>query len=244
MDHIKALFEGQELSEEFKEKATAIFSAAIKEQESQIREAVESELKESYDSKIEAKIEELEEIAESYITEAIMPKVDQYLTLAVNEWKTENEVALQESAKVTLAESFLTGFVELAESHNLSLPEGELSQISSLQEQVSTLEESIVDLKIKNQELVKEANETQKAILTEKLTESLSEVQKDKITEAIKAVEFKSEEQFTGAVKSIVESYFPVDSTTKKEEPQEYKEPSKETINEQKTYLDHLLSQI
>lgn len=217
-EHIKALLEGQDLSEEFQTKATAIMEAAIQEATTQARQTVTLELQESFDVKTAARMQELEAGAESYIKEEVMPQIDKYLTAAVNEWLDENKVALTAGAKVELAESFLTGLVGLAESHNLNLPQSTVDHVAALQEEVSTLKESISALTEKNVEILNVNKAYQKSEVVQSVTKELTESQKDKLQAVVEKVEFKNVDQFTAAVKSLVESYFPVQSGLKPED--------------------------
>lgn len=209
-DHIKALFEGQELSEEFKAKASTIFAAALDEQAKQITESVTATLQEESDTRIAARITELEALADSYIKEQVQPQVDKYLAAAVTEWTQENKVALVSGAKVELAESFLTGLVGLAESHNLNMPQGTVDQIGALETQLAGLKESLNTLTDKNIELMSENSKFKGAVIVGKITESLTDTQKETFATVVEKVEYKSDEQFTAAVKSLYESYFPV----------------------------------
>ena len=209
-EHIKALFEGQELSEEFKTKASVIFAAAIDEQAKQIRESVTAMLQEESDTRIAARIVELEALAETYIKDQVQPQVDKYLTAAVTEWTQENKVAMVAGAKVDLAESFLTGFVGLVESHNLNLPQEKVDQIGALEVQISGLKESLNALTDKNIDLQLENSSFKGQKIVAKITESLTDTQKETFASVVEKVEYKSDEQFSAAVKSLYESYFPV----------------------------------
>lgn len=205
--HITALFEGQELSEDFKVKANAIIAAAIDEARVELEESMQSEA----DKKLQEKVAELEKHVETYISEEIIPNIDKYLTAAVNEWTEQNAVALEESAKVELAESFLTGLVGLAESHNLNIPQGEYNKVSQLEENIAALKAEVNSLVDRNIEL-KDANvKFIRESIVGSVTSSLSEAQKEKIVTVIDKVEFINEEQFKQASKSLVESYFPAD---------------------------------
>lgn len=211
-EHIKALFEGQELSEEFKSKATTIIAAALDEQAVQIRTTVTAELQEAFDTRVAAKIEELEKLAESYLTDQVKPQVDKYLAAAVTEWAQENQVALVSGAKVDLAESFLTGLVGLAESHNLNMPQGTVDQIAALETQLTGLKESLNTLTDKNITLVSENSAFKSSAIVGKITESLTDTQKETFASVVEKVEYKTDDQYTAAVKSLYESYFPVNA--------------------------------
>jgi regulator of replication initiation timing len=240
-EHIKALFAGQDLSEEFKEKAAVIFAAALDEQAKQVTDTVTASLQEEFDTRIAARITELEGLAESYIKDQVQPQVDKYLTAAVTEWAQENKVAMVAGAKVELAESFLTGLVGLAESHNLNMPQGTVDQVGELETQLGSLKESLNALTDKNIDLMNENSKFKSTVIVSKITESLSETQKESFASVVEKVEYKSDEQFTAAVKSLYESYFPVGQVAQIIEPVE---PQKPVVAEQTSYESHLFNSL
>lgn len=227
-EHIKALFEGQELSEDFKSKATTIFGAALDEQAAQIRESVTAELQEAFDTRVAAKITELEGLAESYLNDQVKPQVEKYLTAAITEWTQENKVAIVSGAKVELAESFLTGLVGLAESHNLNMPQGTVDQVAALETQLSTIKESLNALTDKNITLMTENSAFKSAAIVAKITESLSDTQKETFAPVVGKVEYKTDDQFTAAVKSLYESYFPAVPNNTQSTPEQLAEQAKQ----------------
>lgn len=246
MSHLESLFEGTELSEEFKEKATAIFATAIDEKVAETKTQIETQLKEEYEAKVETKLQELEEASKAYISEEVMPSVDKYLTAAVQEWVNENAVAIESNAKVSLAESFLTGLVGLAAEHRLSLPEGQ-DQVEVLQKKVDELSEKAKELIDTNIDLQTEITSFKKAQVVESVTKQLSEAQKDKFGGVVQNVEYKNDEQYTNALKSLVESYFPVEGENgNKEFIQEQQEiPSqKETLSPEDAYVRRLTESV
>lgn len=241
-EHIKALFAGQDLSEEFKEKATTIFAAALDEQTKQITQSVTATLQEEFDTRIAARITELEGLAESYIEDQVKPQVDKYLTAAVTEWTQENKVAIVAGAKVELAESFLTGLVGLAESHNLNMPQGTVDKVSELETQLGALKENLNALTDKNIDLMNENSKFKSSVIVGKITESLSDTQKEVFKPVVEKVEYKSDEQFTAAVKSLFESYFPAGQAPQIVETTQ--EPQKPQVTEQSSYESHLFKSI
>ncbi|AND75030.1 hypothetical protein pf16_107 [Pseudomonas phage pf16] len=241
-EHIKALFEGQELSEEFKAKAGTIFAAALDEQAKQIRESVTAELQEAFETRTQARLEELEKLSETYIQEQVLPQVDKYVAAAIAEWREENKVALVGEAKVGLAESFLSGLVGLAESHNLNLPQGTVDQIGVLEGQIAGLKENLTTLTDKNIELQTENRKFKMSQIIGEATVKLSENQKETFAPVVEKVEYKNDEQFTTAVKSLVESYFPaqVDQTQQTPVNEQVQQPHQKPLNENATYERHL----
>ena len=119
-EDVNALVEGEELSEEFKEKAKTILEAAIKGKVVQIKEVLEAE----YEEKL---LEEVEEIKG-----ALNERVDSYLEYVADEWFAENQLAVESGLKEELTESFMTGLKGLFEEHYVSIPEDKYDVLQSM----------------------------------------------------------------------------------------------------------------
>lgn len=214
---ILKLFEGQDLSEDFKSKLTTIFSEAVdiaaNEKVDALKESVTAEvttaLQEQFDAQIELKTKTLEEQTQLYIESEVLPEIDKYLTATVNEWKEENQIAIEAGAKVSLAESFLHGLVGLAESHNMALPQKDI--VVEMQSKIDTMAESLQSLTDRNVTLMSENLNLVKQTVIAENTATLSESQKAKLQESLNKVDFKDQVQYATAVKSLVESTFPAE---------------------------------
>lgn len=236
---IKELFESLELSESAKEKVAqlpALFESAITER----TEEIKTQLQEEFDLKVEARLAELDTKAELYIAEEVLPNIDKVLNYAVTEWANKNQVAIESGAKVALAESFLTGMVALAESHNVTLPQVDVatklqSQIDSLQESLNAVTEKNVELSASNIELTKKS-------IVQECTSTLSELQSAKISESLKNIQFSSVDQYKTAVKELVESTHPVTSAPANVEPTV--EPIVENKPEMSPYMQRLFESL
>jgi hypothetical protein len=239
-EHIKQLFEGQDLSDEFKTKASAIFESVLEEKTAQIREDLEKELTESYESKTATRVKELEDLTERYIQTEVVPHFEKLMDAAITEWKEENAIALAKGAKVELAESFLAGMVGLLENHNMSLSAEKLDALDEMTNKVAELNAKIDEMKIQSIELAEQNRKLVKESLVKDATAQLSDVQKDKLAPVVEKLEFKNEEQFTGAIKSLIESYFPVNTNV---ETEVLPKPIKEEVAKPKTYATSLIEQ-
>ena len=127
-DDVKALVEGEELSEEFREKAKTILEAAIKGKVVQIKEVLDAE----YEAKL------LEEVTE--IKSALNERVDSYLEYVADEWFTENQLAVEAGLKEELTESFMTGLKGLFEEHYVTIPEEKYDVLESMVEKLDEME--------------------------------------------------------------------------------------------------------
>ena len=207
-EDVDALIAGEELSEEFKEKAKTILEAAIKGKVSQIKETLETE----YDAKL---LEEVEEIKG-----ALNERIDSYLEYVADEWFAENQLAVQGGLKEELTESFMTGLKSLFEEHYVSIPEEKYDVLESMVEKLDDMESKLNEQIEKNVSLNKRLAESVADGIFDQISEGLADTQKEKLATLSESVEFDSEDQYREKLETLKESYFPGKSaptTTKTE---------------------------
>lgn len=198
-DDVNALMEGENLSEEFKQKATTIFEAAVSARVDYIAEQVQAEL-----------IEEMQEVIEE-IKEDLAAKVDDYLNYMVEEWMTENEIAIERGLKSEIAEDFISGLKDLFVEHWIDIPEEKVDIVEELTLKVEELEETLNEQILRGIELKKELNEQLKYEAIYTACEGLSQAQVEKMKALAEGVEFTSETEFTSKLETLKESYFKSD---------------------------------
>jgi hypothetical protein len=193
---VAALTEGEELTEEFKEKAKTIFEAAVV---SRINEELER-MHEDYAKVLEEEIESVKsDLAE---------KVDEYLTYAVGQWMTKNELAIEQGIKTEMAESMLTGLKQVFVENYIDLPEEKVDVVEEIQAQLDVMETKLNESIEENVELNKSVGTYIKNGIVTEIAEGLSLAQREKIVSLAEAVEFENEESFRAKVSTLRESYF------------------------------------
>jgi len=221
-EDVNALLEGEELSEEFQEKARIIFESALNSKVSQIKE----DLEEKYS---QALIEEVQEI-KIHLSE----RVDAYLEYVSSEWFTENKLVLENGLKTEMTESFLTGMRSLFEEHYVSIPEDKYDVLESMVEKLDEMETKLNEQIEKNVSLNKRLAESVAEGIFEQVSDGLADTQKDKLASLAESVEFESEEEYREKLETLKESYFPsrvVSPSAKTETLSEGLEPSSEVIS-------------
>ena len=219
-DDVKALVEGEELSEEFREKAKTILEAAIKGKVVQIKEVLDAE----YESKL------LEEVTE--IKSALNERVDSYLEYVADEWFTENQLAVEAGLKEELTESFMTGLKGLFEEHYVTIPEEKYDVLESMVEKLDEMETKLNEQIEKNVSLNSRLAESVADGILESVSEGLAATQKEKLASLSESVEFESEESYREKLVTLKESYFPnAAPTTKAENLSEGVDNSPESIS-------------
>ena len=196
-EDIEALLAGEELSEEFQEKAKTIFEAAIR---SKIAE-VKSELQEQYEATI------VEEVAtvKSELTE----RIDAYLEYVADEWMSENQLAVEAGLKTEMTESFLTGMKSLFEEHYVTIPEDKYDVLNNMVDKLDEMEGKLNEQINKNIALTKRLSESTSDVIFADVTEGLAVTQKDKLAKLAENVEFDSEDTYREKLVTLRESYFP-----------------------------------
>ena len=196
-DDINALVAGEELSEEFQEKAKTIFEAAINSKVAKIEEALEAD-------HVKALTEEVAEF-KNELTE----RVDSYLEYVASEWMQENQLAVDQGLKGELSESFMTGLKGLFEEHYVSVPEDKYDVLESMVNKLDEMEEKLNEQIDKNVSLNKRlAESTSDGILSE-VSEGLAVTQKDKLASLAESVEFETENDYREKLITLRNSYFP-----------------------------------
>ena len=200
-DDVNALLEGENLSEEFKTKATTIFEAAVSSRIEAITEAVEEQLTEQFEEAIEQVKNELAE------------KVDAYLNYMVEQWIEENQLAVDNGLKSEIVEDFMTDLHKLFKEHYINIPDEQVNVVEELMTKVESLESELNE-SINDSVALKQAlNEHQKIEAIYAACEGLTQTQVEKLKTLAEGVEFTTEEEFVGKLDVLRESYFQVDVT-------------------------------
>jgi hypothetical protein len=196
-DDIDALFNGEELSEEFKTKATTIFEAAVR---ARVEAIVE---------KVAAENEAIMESTVSELEAQMTSQVDEYLNYVVEQWMEENKLAVETGLRAEIAEDFMAGLKNLFTEHYIEVPEDKVSLVDELAAQVAAKEEALAEQVKRTEELTKALNESKATEVLRKICEGLSEVQVAKIKSLAEGVEFTTEGEYSQKLAVIRENYFP-----------------------------------
>jgi len=196
-DDINALIAGQELSEEFQEKARMIFETAINSKVAVIKEDMEKKYEEALQEGLEASKIELTE------------RVDSYLEYVAGEWLEENSLAVEQGLKAEMSESFLTGMKSLFEEHYVSIPEDKYDVLESMVNKLDDMEEKLNEQIDKNVSLTKRLAESKSDGILSDVSEGLAVTQKDKLASLAESVEFESESDYREKLVTLRNSYFP-----------------------------------
>ena len=193
---VAALTEGEDLSEEFKEKAKTIFEAAVV-----------SKLNEELDRMHEDYAKVLSEEIETVKTE-LSEKVDDYLTYAVGQWMEKNSLAVEAGIKAEMGESVLHGLKKVFVENYIEIPDEKVDLVDDLQSQLNNMESKLNESIEENVGLSKKVGGYIKNGIVTEIAEGLSLSQKEKLVSLAEAVEFENEDTFKEKVSTLRESYF------------------------------------
>ena len=195
-EDVDALVAGEELSEEFREKAVTIFEAAVNSRVTKEK----ASLQEAFENALTEQVEAIKtELAE---------KVDDYISYAAKQWSEENSLAIEHGVKNEIAESFMDGLKGLFEEHHVGVPEEKFNLLDGMVEQIDEMEGKLNEQIESNVSLNKRLGSYIKMEIVNECGHGLTETQKEKLSELSEGVEFESEDDFKTKITTIKESYF------------------------------------
>jgi len=194
---VNALLGGEELSEEFREKAKTVFEAALNSKVSELAESMQAQ----YDEKLAEEVESTKA--------ALAERVDQYLEYVAEEWFVENELAIEHGLKTELTESFLGGMKNLFEEHYVQIPDDKYDVLESMVEKLDDMETKLNEQIEKNISLNGRLAESVADGIVDQVSDGLAATQKEKLASLAESVEFESEGQYREKLETLRESYFP-----------------------------------
>ena len=202
-EHLEALIDGEELSEEFQKKAATIFEAAVN---TKIQELAESIKEKNKTVLAEARTE---------IQEEMEAKMDDYLDYVVTEWMKENELAIENGVRTEITEDFIDGLHNLFAEAHIDVPAERFDVVSDLAEKVEELEGKL-DEKVEAEiEAKKKLDEAMAVMVFAEVSEGLAETEVEKFKELAESIKFTDVESFQEKLETLKESYFKKEDDTK-----------------------------
>ena len=196
-EDVEALVGGEDLSEEFKEKAKTIFEAALRSKVSEIKESLEERYNVALQEEVQAIAEELQE------------RADSYLEYVADEWMHENQLVITRGIKEELTESFLVNLKNLFEQHYVSMPDEKYDVLENMVTKLDEMEDKLNEQIEKNIQLSKRLCEAVADGIFDDVAEGLAETQKEKLASLAESVEFEGEDLYREKLETLRESYFP-----------------------------------
>ena len=196
-EDVAALTDGEDLSEEFKQKASTIFEAAVK---AKLVEEIEK-LEGEYETKVTEKVEETKS--------EIVEKVDAYLNYVVEEWMKENELAIEKGLRAEITEDFIGGLKSLFESHYINVPQEKYDVIEAQTAEIEKLKEEVNQTIEKNVELNQAIGNHVRQDIINDVSSDLAETESEKLKGLAESIEYKDADSFRTSIETLKNSYFP-----------------------------------
>ena len=195
-ENLAVMFDGQDLSEDFMQRAGTVFEAAVN---TKINDLA-TQLDESYRNVL---TEQLEEVVGN-----LAEKLDDYLNYVVENWIEKNQLAVERGIKTDVAESFITGLKSLFEAHYINVPDERYDVLDELFESNEQLQEELNDQLEANVALKSQLNETTKAQLFAHYTQDLADTEVEKFAALAEAISFEDAQTFNNKLSQLHEAYF------------------------------------
>jgi uncharacterized coiled-coil protein SlyX len=200
-EDVDALLNGEDLSEEFKQKAETIFEAAVM---NRVKAEV-TRLEEEFESKL------AEQVAKN--VEGLVEQVDGYLGYVAEQWMKDNEIALERGMKSEILESFVSGMKNLFEEHYIDVPEERFDVLGEMENKIEELEAKLNEQMATNIEMSKTIAEQSRAEIVKSISEGLTDTEVEKFNSLVEELSYDGAESFENKVKTIRENYFTTKAT-------------------------------
>jgi uncharacterized coiled-coil protein SlyX len=200
-EDVDALLNGEDLSEEFKQKAETIFEAAVM---NRVKAEV-TRLEEEFESKL------AEQVAKN--VEGLVEQVDGYLGYVAEQWMKDNEIALERGMKSEILESFVAGMKNLFEEHYIDVPEERFDVLGEMENKIEELEAKLNEQMATNIEMSKTIAEQKRAEIVKSISEGLTDTEVEKFTGLVEELSYEDAQSFETKVKTIRENYFTTKAT-------------------------------
>jgi len=195
-EDVAALINGEELTEEFKTKAATIFEAAVV---TRIKAEI-AKIEEEFDTQLAEQVES--------IKEGLVEKVDGYLNYVVEQWMTDNELALENGMKTEIMESFVAGMKGLFEQHYIDVPAEKLDVLGDLQEEAESTKTKLDEQLAANVQLTKQINEMKRVAEIAQFSGDMADTDAEKFQGLAEELAFEDAESFKTKLQTIKENYF------------------------------------
>lgn len=196
-EDVAALTDGEDLSEEFKQKAATIFESAVK---AKLVDEIEK-LEADYDKKVEKKKDE--------VKEEIVDKVDAYLNYVVESWMKDNELAIEKGLRNEITEEFIGGLKNLFETHYINVPQEKYDVLENQSAEINSLKDKLNESIEKNIELNQKINEFAREDIISDIASDLAETESEKLKGLAESIEYKDAASFRKSVETLKNSYYP-----------------------------------
>jgi hypothetical protein len=200
---LATLFDGnEELSEEFRGKASSLFEAMVTARVANQIQNIEEGL-----------ISEAAELMEEFKAD-LTEKVDSYLNYVIEKWVEDNALAVENGLRTDIAESFINGMKNLFAEHYIDVPEEKYDVLGEMQAQLEEVSAKLDEQISANVELHNNNVALMKDGVFTVVSEDLAKTDAEKFKSLVADVEFENADIFEEKLNVIKENYFPASKST------------------------------
>lgn len=194
---LKVLAEAdQELTEDFKAKASILFEAAVANKVNTIKEELESQYSEDLQDEV------------TYVRESLVEKIDDYLSFVVESWIEENQEFVDNKLRTEITENFMSALQNVFTEHYIEVPDSKVDLVDELSEQVTEVKESLAIAETEKAELASQVQLLQREKIISEASVDLASTQASKLSSLVEETEFVDAESFAAKVATIKEGFF------------------------------------
>lgn len=219
---LKVLAEAdQELTEDFKAKASILFEAAVANKVNTIQEELESQYAEDLQEEV------------TYVRESLVEKIDDYLSFVVESWIEENQEFVDNKLRTEITENFMTALQGVFTEHYIEVPNSKVDLVDELSEEVAEIKESLANTEAEKSELAKQVETLQREKIISEASADLATTQAGKLSSLVEDAEFVDADTFTAKVATIKEGFFTESNTS-----EELTESNDSAVTETQTIVE------
>ncbi len=200
---VEQIFAGEDLSEDFKNKVSALIEAVIADRVSKHKAKLDEKFELAKVELVQSTLTESEELKEG-----LVDKIDGYLDYVVEQWMENNELALERGIRGELFESFMTGMKNLFEEHHVNVSDEQLDVIEEMKSELSTLSSRLDEMTEQNVELMQVIKEVERQSQIAEAAEGLSDLDVEKFKILAEELVFEDGESFARKLDVVRENFF------------------------------------
>ena len=199
---VDQIFDGEDLSEEFKNKVATLIEAVIASRVAKERKQLEEEFELATTELVQKTLTESEELKEG-----LVEKIDGYLDYVVEQWMENNELALERGIRGELFESFMTGMKNLFEEHHVNVSDDQLDVIQEMRSEMEELTNRLNEMTEQNVELKQVFKEVERQSQIAEAVEGLSDLDAEKFKTLAEELVFDDGETFARKLEVVRENF-------------------------------------
>ena len=195
-DYFGNLFDGEELTENFKNKISVVFESAVNTRVSEINESLTHQFNEAFEEQVTS------------LNNDMTSKLDEYLEYVVDTWLQENRLSVEQGIRTEIAENFIEGLKGLFEHNNIDIPESKVDVVEQITNEYNGLLEYTNELVGQNITMHNQMNEANAGMIFNNSCHGLTDMQIEKFVSLAEGIEYVDPQTYSYKLEVIKNNYF------------------------------------